>query len=121
MRATSHLLSESLIQANYPGANLPPLWQVIYQEAMRGHHLLFRRDDVETYEALDAATTDSRNYDIELSDELEIAVLKVVGCADLSAMVKVIDTLPGTTRRALYQFYKRALWIWRNYVKDNLH
>jgi len=80
--------------------------------------MLFRRSDVERYEAEDLG---AYWEDAELSDELEVTVLKLVGCADLQAMVNVIDALPEDGRKTLYAFYRRALWMWRHYVKARLH
>ena len=112
------LLSESLLTHTSPLSSLPPLWEVIYQEAVRGHHLLFKRSDVERFDNEDCGTYWE---DAELSDELEIIVLKLVGCADLQAMVKSIDALPDTQRKTLYAFYRRAIWMWRQYVKTRMN
>ncbi len=118
---SSSAILESFIHANYPGMNLPPLWQVIYQEAIRGHHLLFRRTDVDQFDA-DMRSESAEMWASEaLSDELEIIVLKLIGSSELKDMVGVIDALANETRQNLYVFYRRVLWMWRNYVKDNLN
>jgi hypothetical protein len=110
---------ESLIQQNYPGPALPPLWEVIYQEAVRGHHLLFKKVDAERF--------DAEMHDIEFWNEeddasdLEITALKVISCPDLQTMVKTIDLLSTGRRRQLYSFYKRALQMWGCYVKSHLN
>lgn len=118
MRNQSQVL-ESFIQQNYPGVALPPLWQVIYQEAIRGHHLLFRRIDVERFDA--QSSEEPAWGDHEISDELEMIVLRLVGSPDLQAMVRIIDNTPETQRKNLYQLYRRVLWMWRNYIKDQLN
>ncbi len=110
---------ENFIELNYPGVNLPPLWQVIYQEAIRGHHLLFRRTDVERYDAV--AQKSEEWTDQAITDELETISLRLVSCADLQAMIRVVDGLADGTRQSLYQMYKRVLWMWRNYIKDQLN
>ena len=111
---------ESLIQDNnYSGLELPPLWQVIYQESMRGHHLLFRPVDTERYEML-AERDESWSSD-ELTDEMERIAMRLVACPDLQAMVRIIDGLPDNTRRSLYVFYKRLLWVFQNYVKRHMN
>lgn len=113
---------ENFIQSNYAdnlGVNLPPLWQVIYQEAIRGHHLLFRPSDVQRFER-DAENNDAV-IDTEFTEELELVALKLVECADLQAMVNVIDAMADSSRRSLYFMYRRVLWMWRNYVKEQLN
>jgi hypothetical protein len=110
---------ETLIQQNYPGPALPPLWEVIYQEAIRGHHLLFAKNDVEVFDTEmlgDAFWTEADD-----AADLEVSALKVIACSDLQAMVKTIDALPIGRRRQLYSFYKRALLMWGSYVKDHLN
>lgn len=110
---------ENLIQQNYPGPALPPLWEVIYQEAIRGHHLLFKKSDVEQFE--------SEMHDVEFWSveddalDLELTALKVMSCYDLQAMVKMIDSLAIFKRRQLFSFYKRALLMWGQYVKSHLN
>lgn len=113
---------ENFIQSNYAdnlGVNLPPLWQVIYQEAIRGHHLLFSPADVQRFDR-DAETTDA-GIDTEFTEELELVALRLVECSELQAMVNVIDAMELTSRRNLYFMYRRVLWMWRNYVKEQLN
>jgi hypothetical protein len=120
---SSSPLPEHFIHSQFYGAgmDLPPLWQVIYQEAMRGHHLLFKRPDAERYDAeLSRDSADSWASET-LSDELELIVLKIIGCSELKDMVRVVDGLDDETRQRLYVFYRRVLWMWRNYVKERLN
>jgi len=119
MSTQSSAILESFIHSNYPGLNLPPLWQVIYQEAIRGHHLLFRRGDIERYDA--AAKASDVWLDQALTDDLEAIVVAVIGAPDLQEMVRLIDELPDARRQALYLMYLRVLWMWRNYVKEQLN
>ena len=56
-----------------------------------------------------------------LSDELEIVVLKLIGCSDLQGMVRIIDGLADEHRRNLYAYYRRTLWMWQHYVKARLN
>lgn len=110
---------ENFIHSAYPETNLPPLWQVIYQEAVRGHHLLFNRHDVEQFDQ--ELVPLEKSAELQIPDEVETIVLHIVECADLQSMVKVIDRQPVRLRRSLYQLYKRVLWMWRHYVKDQLN
>lgn len=120
---SSSPLSESFIQSQFYGAgmDLPPLWQVIYQEAMRGHHLLFKRPDAERYDSALSRESSDLWASEAMSDELEVIVLKIIGCSELKDMVKVVDGLAEETRKNLYVFYRRVLWMWRNYVKERLN
>jgi hypothetical protein len=63
----------------------------------------------------------SQDFDDNLSDELEIVVLKLIGSPDLQAMVRIIDAMPDDSRRSLYAYYRRVLWMWTHYVKSRLN
>lgn len=112
------LIPEGFFQTLYPASSMPPLWEVIYQEAVRGHHLLFRRADVEMF---DTVSEQEAVYDEAMSDEIEMIVLKVLACNELQEMVRVIDSQLLATRRSLFAFYKRSLWLWSNHVKSQLN
>lgn len=122
MRSSSASLSESFLHHLYPETALPPLWEVIYQEAIRGHHLLFKRIDVERYDnSLDDSSDQTSWLDSALTDELELIALKIIGASDLQGMIRVIDALADGQRRDLYRFYRRILWMWQHYVKTRLN
>ena len=112
MRPSSSLF-ESLIQQNYSETELPPLWQVI-----RGHHLLFKRTDVELFETI---LMNAHTADYSVFESLEEIVVNLVSSNDLNTMIQIIDELPITQRHSLFLFYQRALWIWKNYSKDQLN
>ncbi len=113
------LIPESFFQALYPESSLPPLWEVIYQESMRGHHLLFKRTDVDLFETL--SDTDDSWLEERLEGELERLVLKLLSKNELGDMVKLIDGEPEAMRRRLFAFYKRSIMLWNQYVKTRLN
>ena len=94
------------------------LWQVIYQEAIRGHHLLFKRADVDLFETIQM---NAHTADYGVFESLEEIVVDLVSSNDLNTMIQIIDALPITQRHSLFLFYQRALWIWKNYSKDQLN
>lgn len=111
---------ESFFVSNYHDANLPPLWQVIYQEAVRGHHLLFCKQDVELFSS-ETQTHKSQSVDDSWSEALEPVVLDILSASDLQTMVKRIDSLELSLRRQLFALYKYVLWIWSQYVKTQMN
>lgn len=78
---------ENFIHSTYPNTNLPPLWQVIYQEAVRGHHLLFNRHDVEQFDREPSSL--DKGAELQIPEEVETIVLHIVECSDLQSMVRV--------------------------------
>lgn len=118
MRPSSPLL-ENFLHAAYPETNLPPLWQVIYQEAVRGNHLLFKRSDVENFD--NQLTFTDHGTDLHIPEEVEYLVLNILSCPDLQSMVRLIDRQSDRIRRTLYELYRRVLWMWRHYVRGQLN
>jgi hypothetical protein len=116
---TSSPFLENFIQNSYPDTNLPPLWQIIYQEAVRGHHILFNRLDVERYDR--ELSPLPSNFNLDIPEEVELIVLHLVECPDLQSMVRVIDRQPDRLRKCLYQLYQRVIWMWCHYVKNQLN
>jgi len=119
MRNTTSPILENFIQMSYPGVRLPPLWQVLYQEAVRGNHMLFRRTDVERYDA--TLINPDMWADAEIGEDFETLVLRLVGCADLQSMIRVVDSLVDDRRRELYFMYRRIIWVWCNHIKNQLN
>lgn len=116
MRPAAAIL-ESFITSNYASVRLPPLWQVIYYEAIRGHHLLFKRDDVAIFEAENEAIWS----DDLLDEQIERLLLRLIASPDLQSMIKIIDAQTLTTRQSLFNVYLRVLWIARNFIKSQLN
>lgn len=114
----STLPLESLIKEAYAGPELPPLWQVIYHEAIRGHHLLFHPLDVARFEQERYVPGEDLST---LYMKLETVCIRLMECSDLAAMTKIIDNLHSDDRRRLYDLYQRAIKVWNIHVKSSLH
>ena len=117
MRSSAALLLEGLVSQTYPGVRLPPLWLLIYQEAIRGNHLLFSRVDVARFEQ----EGDALELSDGLAERIEDVIMRLVTCADLADMAKVIDSLPGHERLELFRYYKRFMLVARDYIKAQLN
>jgi hypothetical protein len=96
------------LRPDNPPTNLPPLWEVIYQEAIRGNHLLFHRIIAD------------QSAVIPQLDTVEEVVLSLLGCTDLQAMVHIIDQLTDNQYIGLYHLYRHVLRMWAGYSKDRL-
>ncbi len=97
---------------------LPPLWQVIYSEGIRGNHLLFDKLEVEAFDRTRQLTLTHRmtaDGDTTPSEtHLEDVVLQLTCCADLSSMIKVVSAQNFETKANLFQLYLRTLDLWKN-------
>lgn len=101
---------------------LTPLWSVIYNEAIRGNHLLFQKSDVATFdEAIEM--TDSKTTGLILSTcaRLESLTYELLCCSDLPQMVEIIDSENHQTKLYLYTFYQNVLGSLKNKFKTALN
>lgn len=112
-------LPESLIHSNYPDMNIPPLWQVIYQEAIRGNHLLFDKAECEIFE--NERLSFRMSWNELVNEEIEDIITHLAGCADLREMMDIIDGQSLENRKTLYFLYIELLVIWKHYLKDQLN
>lgn len=110
---------ESFLVNSYHETNLPPLWQVLYQEAIRGHHLLFKKADIERYESVPWAAQTAVTVDI--GEELEQIVMELLSCSDLTPMIDIIEALEDDERQVLYRLYQYALAMMSQYVRTQLN
>lgn len=111
-------LRENILLETYFNAPLPPLWEVVFQEAIRGHHLLFSKPDIENFE--------SGRIKVELmteeeSEQLADLVVAIAHCSDLQSMIDMIEAQTAQARYALYNLYKKMLSVWGNYRKQLLN
>jgi hypothetical protein len=112
------VIEEQFLSSN-PTLGLPPTWQVIYQEGIRGNHILFSKDDVSSFR---------ENSDlVDFSDESEIsevvadAAYEVMTAASFPAMTEIIDQCDAEVRRGLFRIYQRCVLLWSQHLKISLH
>ena len=100
-----------LEQYSHP-AFLPPLWRIIFQEAMRGNHLLFSRSLVS--EAL-------LNSKIEVQDDLVEFCVHLYAAPDLKTIQAMIKLLPRHEQIQLFHIYLRQMESIRSENKASLN
>ena len=101
------LVFEGAINQDYATVDfLTPLWQVIYQEAVRGHHLLFTGLPAE--QTVSKATL-ARTKSQEFIKNLPKKITKLLKSSDLTAMQQQIATLSATEQSLLYVYYLRFI------------
>lgn len=105
---------------NVPWLN--PLWSVIYNEAVRGNHLLFQKKDVNEFEkSIEATDTKADGLKISTCERLEGLTFELLCCSDLSQMIKIIDKENHQTKLYLYTFYQRILCSFKSKFKTALN
>jgi hypothetical protein len=100
-------------------AELPPTWQVIYQEGIRGNHILFAENDVQIFQN-QMANLIEEGADKE-EDKVVDSAYQVMTAASFESMYEVISSVSIEIRMQLFFVYQRLLLVWAQYLKLNLH
>ena len=110
---------ESLIQDQFTHAELPPLWQVLYNEGIRGNHLLFQKADVAAFEA-DSTSIPALESESE-SVALQHIMVQLLACSELSTMANLIDSLSQDIKKGVYILYRQMLQSWTAHLRVSLN
>jgi len=113
-------LFEDLTSVFYPEISLPPLWQVIYHEAMRGHHILFDKEKVSYLEETLQKIIPSLTFEVPHNTVVETAIT-VMRLNSLSEMREYLNKLPDDFYHFFYRTYLYLLENMRFYVKSQLN
>ena len=100
-----HLDGEAILAEQYANPDfLPPLWRVIFQEAMRGHHIIFPRAIVElmqepsTYKSLGTPAKDLEEFCVHL-----------FAAPDLKSIRTMIHFLTLEEQKQLFLIYAQLM------------
>ncbi len=91
---------------------LPPLWRIIFQEAMRGHHMLFSRS-VQNEAAL--LTPEPAHEEM-----IEFCV-HLFAASDLRTIKSMIHLLPRSEQLQLFGVYLQQMQCIRSENKRHMH
>ena len=114
MKTLSSLSEDLLLDQYAQPAFLPPLWRVIFQEAMRGHHLIFSKavmQSVSENVILEGATRES----------LEEFCVHLFAAPDLKSIRTMISFLPQEEQKQLFVIYLKLMQTLREENKASLH
>ncbi len=93
---------ESLLIEQYSQpAFLPPLWRIIFQEAMRGHHIIFPRAIIDLMQNHDEF---SRIAKIK-NETLEEFCVQLFAAPDFTSIRTLIHCLPIEEQQQLFVIY----------------
>lgn len=118
-RNTNAGIFENYFEANYAPLPLPMIWRVIYHEAIRGNHILWERGD------LDAIENMHQSADFKMNEEDRSAVttfmVRFMAGSDFRQLADMIKALPINQKAVAFILYRRAISVWQNWLKTNLH
>ncbi len=111
------LESEAILAEQYANPDfLPPLWRVIFQEAMRGHHIIFPRAIVELMQD----PTHYRNLGTPAKD-LEEFCVHLFAAPDLKAIRTMINFLTIDEQKQLFLIYVQLMKSIRDTHKESMN
>ena len=114
---TTNVLHEDLLLEQYAQpAFLPPLWRVIFQEAMRGHHLLFSKSIVQAFDD----NSDLLNPAVP-NESLEEFCVHLFAAPDLKTIRSMINFLPVIEQRQLFAIYLNMMKSLRLEHKEQMN
>ncbi|MEZ4742838.1 MAG: hypothetical protein R3B45_10390 [Bdellovibrionota bacterium] len=97
---------------------LPPTWQVIYEEAIRGNHILFSRIDSQVFKEESFQCWNLSSSELSKIEEI---IFKVLSASTFSEMVEIISAHESRVRYSLFLVYQRIISLWSQYLKKSLH
>jgi hypothetical protein len=110
----SHLRENALTELYQTPSFLSPIWRVIYQEAMRGHDLLFNGDLWQSRELPAAPFTADAKQMAETS-------CRLMKASNLSEMRRIISCLTQPQRQNLRRLVRLNLCRWQQAHQQSLH
>ena len=116
MKTTSILQEDLLLEQYAQPAFLPPLWRVIFQEAMRGHHLLFAKSIAQDFEE----NSDILNPAVT-NESLEEFCVHLFAAPDLKTIRSMIGFLPLSEQKQLFAIYLNMMKSLRQEHKEQMN
>ncbi|MFW7378338.1 MAG: hypothetical protein ACOH5I_05995 [Oligoflexus sp.] len=113
-KSPSHLREDALADLYETPSFLPPLWRVIYQEAMRGHDILFPQNTLIDESGLAPL---AEQQEIQISD----VSCQLMAASDLSEMRRLIGQLQPPQRITLKKVLLHTFDRWQHSHRQSLH
>jgi len=102
--------------ANDQAPQLPLLWQILFQEGVRKNHILFSKEEVESFDfsSKEMITEDEKEI-------LESAASQLLQAPDFRTMKNTIAECSPRIKRNLFVIYQSFLESWGNFMKNSLN
>jgi len=113
MKTTAVMPLEGILTEQYSHPYfLPPLWRIIFQEAMRGHHMLFSRSIQAEAEHMNPTPA---------NEELIEFCVHLFAASDLRTIKSMIHLLPRDEQLQLFGVYVQQMQCIRDENKRQMH
>lgn len=110
---------ENFFESNVPPLPLPMVWRVVYNEAIRGNHILFDADDMKAIE--DYYHSPQFKLRPENNSAMARFAVKFFGSSDFAEMKSLFKSLTLEQKAVALILYRRSISVWREWLKRNLN
>jgi hypothetical protein len=114
---------ENYFEVNYPPLPLPMIWRVVYHEAVRGNHILWDQQDIESVNSMVESAKPGSSFSMDDSDKKAITkfMASFFSTSDFRDLQGMIKSLPANHKAVAFILYNRAITVWKRWLKTNLH
>lgn len=110
---------ENFFESDIPPLPLPMVWRVVYNEAIRGNHILFDAVDLHAIEDF------YRSPGFKISSGNGSSMVKFAvdffGSSDFPAIKNMVKTLSLEQKVIAFVLYRRSINAWQEWLKQNLN
>jgi hypothetical protein len=110
---------ENFFESNVPPLPLPMVWRVIYNEAIRGNHILFEAEDIKAIE--EYYHSPEFKLRSENSGPMARFAVKFFGSSDFHEMKSLFKALTLEQKAVALILYRRSINVWKDWLKRNLN
>ena len=98
---------------------LPQIWHVIYEEGIRGNHILFQDADLNAFRQTMAQG--KSNWTTELGGEIEGRAIRLLRLNNIDIIRGRVHSMPQDEKLALFMIYQCGLELWGSALKRSLN
>ncbi len=98
---------------------LNPTWRVIYQEAVRGNHLIFK--NFLAADRIQRLTLDRISWHQNHCDEVEQCFAAMLLSSDMKEIIRLAKSISAKNQTLLYDIYQRTIQNWSWDLKNSLN
>ena len=110
---------ENFFETDIPPLPLPMVWRVVYNEAIRGNHILFQGADLRAIENF--YRSPGFKIGLENSETMVKFAVDFFGCSDFRTIKEMLTTLSLEQKVIAFVLYRRSITSWQDWLKKNLH
>lgn len=118
--STAALKFEERFYEGLKEVRLPMAFDLIYQEGIRGNHILFRKEDLKSFER--TLAIDSRCLKVDRDEQnVEELFYRVLMAVSFSEMYAIVNSCEMKIRHKMYLLYLRFIKLWSDHLKKSLN